>query len=96
MYESKLLHNFIHHLKNFRKKYYASDKWIDLSELVLSLSNKDKTGNLTCTELHGIAIVIGMNLTDTEKNSLFEIFNSSKNISIFGYKIFKVSTLNFC
>jgi len=94
MNDNQLLHIFIQHLKNFRKLYYAHDKWIDLSELVLFLCDKDKSGNITCGELQHLTIVIGMNLTDNEKNKLFDIFNSTKNISIFGYKIFKEETIS--
>ena len=74
MNDSKLLHSFIQHLKNYRKLYYPQDKWFDLSELVLLICDKDKSGTITCAELHYLTVVIDMKLTDIEKNSLFDIF----------------------
>ena len=94
MSESKILHSFVQQLKKFRKLYYAPDKWIDLSEYILILCDKDNSGNITCTELQHLTIALGMRLTDSEQNSLFEVFNSTKNISIFGYKIFKEETIS--
>jgi Ca2+-binding EF-hand superfamily protein len=94
MSDSKILHRFVQLLKEFRKLYYAPDKWNDLSEYMMILCDKDNSGNITYTELKHLTIAIGMKLTDAEQNSLFEVFNSTKNISIFGYKIFKEETIS--
>lgn len=66
MSESKILHSFVQQLKKFRKLYYAPDKWIDLSEYILILCDKDNSGNITCTELQHLTIALGMRLTDSE------------------------------
>ena len=85
---TELMYDFTQKLKGYRNLEYAKDKWIDMGEFALLICDKDKCGCLTKIELRQLTIKIGMNLTDKGITSLFDTFNSTKNLTLFGYKVF--------
>jgi len=85
---TELMYDFTQKLKSYRNSEYAKDKWIDMGEFALLICDKDKCGCLTKIELRQLTIKIGMKLTDKGTTSLFDAFNSSKNLTLFGYKVF--------